>query len=154
LAQWVREYPEANVGVRTGRESGVVVLDVDGDDGYESLRALERQHGNLPRTASVKTPRGGGHFYFAHPGGEIPNSAGRLGVGLAVRGAGGYVIAPPSIGSNGARYEPDEPAAVVMLPAWLRDQLAKRPASATQRMPVETWLTMVRWGIDKGGRNA
>jgi hypothetical protein len=105
LASWARQYPDANVAVRTGRDSGIVVLDVDGDDGYESLRALERAHEPLPRTASVKTPRGGSHYWFAYRG-EIPNSAGRLGRGIDVRGEGGYVLAPPSVGANGNRFEP------------------------------------------------
>jgi hypothetical protein len=154
IARWADEYPTANIGVRTGRESGLVVLDVDGDDGFESLRALERQHGELPRTATVKTPRGGGHYYFAHPGGEVPCSAGRLGVGLDVRGDGGYVVAPPSVGPNGVHYEPDEVAPIVMLPAWLRDLMVPPAATARAPEPAETWIGMVRDGIGEGSRNA
>ena len=153
LGRWLDQYPDANIGVRTGRESGIVVLDVDGDDGFESLRALERQHGALPRTASVKTPRGGAHYWFAHPGGEVPCSAGRLGVALDVRGDGGYVIAPPSIGPNGNRYEPDEVAPLAMLPAWLRDLMAP-PTTARTAAPAETWILIVRDGIPEGTRDA
>ena len=40
----------SNVGIRTGAESRLVVVDVDGEQGAESLRALEREHGALPRT--------------------------------------------------------------------------------------------------------
>lgn len=154
LGRWAEEYPAANIGVRTGRASGLVVLDVDGDDGFESLRGVERQHGALPKTTSVKTPRGGAHFYFRHPGGEIPCSAGRLGVGLDVRGDGGYVVAPPSIGPNGNRYEPDEVAPIAMLPAWLRDLIV--PPERTQRalVPAQTWVGMVRSGLAEGERNA
>src|SRR5690606_4092098 len=82
IAGWASRWPTANIGVRTGAESNLVVLDVDGDDGAESLRRLEREHGDLPVTASVRTPSGGSHFWFLHPGGSVPNSAGRLGVGL------------------------------------------------------------------------
>jgi hypothetical protein len=39
---WWRRWPEANVGIRTGRESGLVVLDVDvRHDGEASLETLE-----------------------------------------------------------------------------------------------------------------
>ena len=42
---WWGEHPNANVGVPTGAESGFIVLDVDGDEGRESLAELEREHG-------------------------------------------------------------------------------------------------------------
>src|SRR5215212_5217636 len=64
LATWWDRWPDANVAIRTGAVSGLVVLDIDGDDGTESLRALEREHGPLRPTASVVTPSGGGHVYF------------------------------------------------------------------------------------------
>lgn len=154
LHRWAEEYPNANIGVRTGRVSGLVVLDVDGEDGFESLRALERHHGELPRTASVKTPRGGAHYYFAHPGGEVLCSAGQLGVGLDVRGDGGYVVAPPSVGPNGNRYEVDESAPIVMLPEFLRALMVPAQRSNRPATPVETWIAMVRTGAAEGSRNA
>ncbi len=89
IEAWWQRWPDANVAISTGNGSSIVVLDVDGDDGSESLRKLERRHGELPRTASIKTPSGGSHFYFRHPGGEIRNSVGGLGDGLDVRGDGG-----------------------------------------------------------------
>ena len=52
------------IGLPTGKTTGLVVLDVDGEAGAESLRQLERRHGELPSTASVATPSGGQHFYF------------------------------------------------------------------------------------------
>lgn len=115
---WWRQWPDANVAVPTGGPSGLLVVDVDGDEGYDSLRELEREHGELPRTASVTTPRGGQHFYFSHPGGEVPSSAGQLGPGLDIRADSGYVIAPPSTG-----YVPDEQAPLAGPPAWLLEHL-------------------------------
>jgi hypothetical protein len=69
IRKWFTALPGANLALRTGAVSRVVVLDVDGDEGAESLRALEREFGALPATKSVKTPSGGSHFYFRHPGG-------------------------------------------------------------------------------------
>lgn len=152
-ARW-HVHPAASVAIRTGIESRLVVLDVDGDDGIEALRQLERAHGPLPRTASVKTPRGGAHFYFAHPGGTVPCSSGRLGTGLDVRGDGGYVIAPPSIGANGVRYEPDEQAPATPLPTWLLALMRPVAGSPHPRTPAPTWVAMVRQGLPLGQRNA
>ena len=143
----------ANVAVRTGRESGLVVLDVDGDDGFESLRVLEREHGRLPTTLTVKTPRGGGHFYFAHPGREVRNSAGQLGVGLDVRGDGGYVLVPPSRLVDGRAYEVDEQAPPAPLPEWLGALIVAAPVGESQPTPVVEWLAIVQ-GVNQGQRNA
>src|SRR5687768_7473984 len=89
--------PDPNVAIRTGAVSDLVALDIDGDDGWESLRRLEARYDVVPRTASVKTPRGGSHYWFRHPGGTVANSASTLGPCLDIRGDGGYVVAPPSI---------------------------------------------------------
>ncbi len=105
-ALWSRD-PEANVGVATGVASGVVVLDVDGEAGELSLKALEALHGTLPRAPMVITSRGC-HIYFA--AGDVPlhNRAGKrgrgLGDGLDLRAEGGYVVAPPSLHASGTRY--------------------------------------------------
>lgn len=151
-ASWSR-CPDAGVAIRTGAVSGLVVLDVDGDDGHDRLHELERAHGELPRTASVHTPRGGQHLYFQHPGHEVRNSASRLGPALDVRGDGGYVVAPPSRGANGRRYEPDEQAPVAPLPGWLMTLLApQQGGSRRSREPVNTWLRIVA-GVARGERN-
>jgi hypothetical protein len=50
----------------------------------------------------VYTPRGGRHLYVA-PSGD--GNAANFRPGLDYRGAGGYVVAPPSIGPNGKRYD-------------------------------------------------
>jgi hypothetical protein len=155
VAGWWEQWPDANVGVRTGDASRLVVLDVDGDDGNESLRRLEAEHVQLPRTLSVVTPRGGAHLYFRHPGATVRNSAGALGHGLDVRGDGGYVIAPPSTGPNGRRYEPDERAPIAGMPGWLRQLLAGADAGgARPRTCVSEWgVGIVRDGLPEGERN-
>ena len=98
IRTWWGSWPAANVGVPTGRRSGLLVLDVDArDGGFESLAALERRNGPLPETAKARTGGGGVHVFFRYPAGEtVRNSAGALGTGLDVRGEGGYVVVPPS----------------------------------------------------------
>jgi hypothetical protein len=142
---WWTCWPEANVAVATGSASGLVVVDVDGDEGAESLRALERNHGSLPRTLSVVTPRLGQHYYFAHPGVEVRNSASTLGPGLDVRGDGGYVLVPPSM-VGGRRYEPDERRTPAPMPEWLLRATDTR-ASGAHRTAVSEWLSILRDGV-------
>jgi hypothetical protein len=106
IRQWWDRWPGANVGVRTGAVSGLVVLDIDPDHGgVETLGRVLRIHGEFPACRTVRTGSGGHHLYFMHPGGIVRNDAGRrLGPGLDVRGDGGYVIAPPSRHACGGGY--------------------------------------------------
>jgi hypothetical protein len=43
IRRWWERWPAANVGIATGPESGVFVLDVDGKQGEESLIELEQR---------------------------------------------------------------------------------------------------------------
>lgn len=119
-------FPYANIGIVTGRESGLFVLDMDTYAGGEqTLGAYERRHGDLPGTRVHSTSRGGTHYFWQHPGFEVRNSAAKvLGKGLDIRGERGFVVAPPSMGAHGA-YELN--AAHDMAPAeapeWLLDLL-------------------------------
>ena len=123
---WWRRWPEANVGIRTGRESGLVVLDVDvRHDGEASLETLEATYDRLPATLTAHSGGGGRHLYFQHPGGHLPNCA-QLGgcSGLDVRADGGYIVAPPSLHQSGHRYTWEEPLhPLEALPRWLCDLL-------------------------------
>ena len=138
IAAWWRTWPHANPAIRTGARpggAGVVVLDVDPDhDGNTSLAQLIAAHGPLPATLEVLTGGGGRHLYFAHAGPPVPNSAGRLGPGLDIRGDGGYVLVPPSIHATGGRYRwirrPLRP-----LPGWLAD--LAQPWRPEARDPAE-----------------
>jgi Bifunctional DNA primase/polymerase, N-terminal len=121
VATWWRWSRRANVGIRTGPESGLVVLDVDGASGARGLRALVADYAPF-ETAWVRTG-GGWHAYFAHPGGALPSSARQVGEGLDVRADGSYVVAPPSRHANGRTYRwivlPPPTGELPPMPAWL-----------------------------------
>lgn len=54
VAAWWRRWPTANVGLRTGAASGLVVVDVAPAHGGEaSLARLATAHGPLPPTLTV-----------------------------------------------------------------------------------------------------
>src|SRR2546421_10894428 len=63
---WWDPMPDANIGVATGKNSDLVVLDVDGLIGEETLANIERKYGSLPPTWQVKTGKGR-HLYFRYP---------------------------------------------------------------------------------------
>lgn len=104
LSRWWTSWPHANVGIATGRASGLLVIDIDsGKGGDESLRSLEETHGPLPETPTVLTGGGGRHLYFRLPDRAVPSRVGIV-TGVDVRGDGGYVIAPPSAHRSGRPY--------------------------------------------------
>lgn len=126
--------PSRNVAIATGPSSNVFVLDIDGDQGASSLRALEGlpEHGPLPATPEVVTARGR-HIYLRYPGDQVAfgNSAGKLADGIDVRTEGGYVVAPPSVHPTGDRYrwaDGKSPAdvAFAFAPDWLLQRLTER----------------------------
>jgi hypothetical protein len=125
IAAWCADYTRANVAIATGEVSGIVVVDVDNEEGKRNLEA----GGELPLTVCAKTAHGW-HYYFAHPGFKLSNKA-RFIEGVDLRGDGGYVIAPPSVHPSGAIYEWEvspadcEPAP---MPEWLLALLKPRPA--------------------------
>ncbi len=116
-------------------------------EGRETLSEWEAKRWHLPDSFSVTTGRGR-HIYLQYPAGlDVRNSAGKLGLGLDIRGADGYVVAPPSRHISGTSYEcaaPDKPLAPV--PEWLLSLIVGKtnthaaPAPATGK------------AIGKGGR--
>ena len=130
---WWGRWPEANIGVATGRASNFVALDVDVRHGGDaSLAELFDAHGGVPATAEVVTGGGGFHLLFEHPGVPFKNSSSVLGEGLDVKTDGGYVVAAPSLHASGRRYEWRSAMRPAPLPAWLLELLT---AAANETHP-------------------
>ena len=51
IRRWWTKWPDANIGLATGREHGIAVIDVDGDEGERLLALLEERFGTLPPTS-------------------------------------------------------------------------------------------------------
>jgi len=80
---------DGNIGFRTGKVSGVIVLDVDPGGAVPDGWPVD--------TVAVDTGRGR-HYYYSQPEGYgIGNSAGKIAPHVDVRGDGGQVVYPGSI---------------------------------------------------------
>jgi hypothetical protein len=131
ICQWWRRWPNANIGIPTGKRSRLLTLDVDTYNwGAGSLETLENEHAELPETTAFQTGRGGMQLVFRYPadGPPIRNSTGQLGRGLDVRGEGGYIVVPPS--RTEGRYEWLERRPLADPPKWLLELLRKRPGGS------------------------
>ena len=148
VMSWWKETPRANVGILTGAESGLVVLDIDPRHGGEqSLAELENQFGELPATLKVRTGGDGWHFYFAHPGGQIRNKT-NIRPGIDLRGDGGYIVAPPSVHASMGNYAWDGSAdQLANLPRWLLELIQSKPIADQSENQVAANLL-------EGGRNS
>lgn len=160
LARWWDMWPDANIGVLTGAESGIVVLDVDVKSGGDkTLKHLIEQHGKFDEKVYANTGGGGWHIIFRHPGGHWPNTQGgpnkpsKLGAGLDFRGDGGYIAAPGSLHASGKRYEWGQAPNGHMpeMPDWLKSKLGTsvtQPVSVggtDALIPGDRHLTLLAW---------
>ena len=156
IRRWWTEEPDANIGVACGPGSNLWILDVD-DGGEPALAALEREHGELPRTVEAITPNRGRHLWFTYPKHPtvIRNSVGKIAEHVDVRGEHGFCLAPPSELSPGAtyRWSVDSGNKVAEAPGWLlRMTGAARPSNITA-VPPAAWRALLTQGVAEGARN-
>jgi hypothetical protein len=128
IERWWRKHPKANIGLATGKASGVVAVDLDvknGRDGDAALLNLEKHNARLPKTVHSATGGGGWHILLAYPANaDIKNSVDALGAGIEVKADGTGIILPPSRHVSGNRYtwadnrSPDE-CDLAAAPGWL-----------------------------------
>jgi KaiC/GvpD/RAD55 family RecA-like ATPase len=132
LTAWFVNGGRRNVGIVTGRISGVVVVDTDS----EAAEAWAIEH--LPATPMMCQTAKGMHRYYRHPGVEVRNGA-RIKtvdgvIELDVRGDGGYVVGPGSTHPTGITYRPPQKwpslgEVPVFDPTWLQSAPARTIAT-------------------------
>lgn len=172
ITDWWRQYPNALIGVPMGI-NGLFVLDFDPriDEETGEVFTLDRLRaeteamigGPLPETITVETQSGGIHLWYRQPsdGGEPIRNRGNLPRHVDVRGLGGYVIAPPSVMADGARYRfvtgrlgdtaAEAPAALIEI---LRSRRSRAPASTPTPAPAQPGRSAGAAAIDADDRVA
>lgn len=120
IKEWWRKWPFANIGIATGDRSGLIVLDIDGEDGEIALQSL-----GIVGNPLISITGRGRHLFFAHFGLPIKNRT-SLAPKLDVRADNGYVVAPPSRHASGSRYEwTTESTRTQLSPGHLPDELLR-----------------------------
>ncbi len=133
IAEWFNQNPNANIGIRTGEESGFFVIDLDkkpGIDGEKAFENIIKRYGKLPKTAGQKTGSGGSHLILKYPEFEIRNTTdlvvdGIKQKGIDIRGQDGYIVAAPSNHISGGMYEFFENP-IAKAPDWLLKVLKEK----------------------------
>lgn len=142
--QWFGGDSRNNIGIVTGKLSGIVVADLDSP---EALRFAEEQ--GFPATPTVETGKGF-HLYFAYPRDrDVRNFQKRDDLpGIDLRGDGGYVVAPPSVHSSGRVYKWVDGKRIGELP------LADLPTILLAEKPSDrTPIRDIYRGVSEGRRN-
>jgi Bifunctional DNA primase/polymerase, N-terminal len=130
---WWRRWPDANLGLATGRRFDV--LDLDGAEGMEALCAVLGRD-PLEHPGPVARSGGGGwHLLYAASG--LGNRV-RVLAGVDWRGQGGLIVAAPSRHASGGRYRWQRPLTTELpeVPEGLRRLLAPPPAARTTLPPA------------------
>jgi putative DNA primase/helicase len=114
IHDWWGKYPDANIGLVTGKKAGFFVVDIDvkygGDDAFEDLQEYYKaEYGEdyepLPKTLIANTGSGGQHIFFKYPT-DVPIKGSVWGIaqGVDIRSDGNYIVAPPSNHKSGGNY--------------------------------------------------
>ena len=132
IHKWWSAWPDANIGIATGMDSGLIVLDVDDD--------LELP-GPLPDTAESQTGSGGRHLLYRRPNDSARyRTLVRFAPGLDSRADGGYIVAPPSLHASGHLYEWEvssrpEDVSIADAPDWFVESIRAQPFDGLTKPP-------------------
>ncbi len=153
---WWSKAPSANIGIPMGERSGLVTLDVDTrHGGDQSLEALVKEHGELPKTVTATTGGGGKHYVFKYTDDLALKNVVGFRDGLDVRTQGGMIVAAPSMHQSGKRYVWDEGISpfetqAAEMPDWLIAEIRKVGKKITsKKAPSKTPAQKIK----EGGRN-
>jgi putative DNA primase/helicase len=153
---WWSKAPSANIGIPMGERSGLVTLDVDTrHGGDQSLEALVKEHGELPKTVTATTGGGGNHHVFKYTDDLALKNVVGFRDGLDVRTQGGMIVAAPSMHQSGKRYVWDEGISpfetqAAEMPDWLIAEIRKVGKKITsKKAPSKTPAQKIK----EGGRN-
>lgn len=146
---------DLNVGIATGKDAGVVVIDLDGEAGQASWETLCATHPHSPVQPGMTFLTGKGrHLLFRHPGAAVRSRQKLAGYeGIDVRADGGYIVAPPSVHHSGRKYQVAENThrlGIPHAPAWL---LALLMADAQRKAPAADYAATSgatpQWGEEE-----
>ena len=158
IRKWWKGCGSANVGVVTGKQSRLMVLDTDPRNGGDWARAaLVRKYGALPESATCATGGGGSHEHFLWPAElETTQSMVALDDGLEVLLEGHNVVMPPSFAHLGRQpyFWDGDDTEIPAAPAWLveiiRSKLVPVAAGATRAAGGEKWPAADLGGVLRG----
>lgn len=140
IATWWKLFPNASIGIATGKVSGIAVVDIEEGGSTDGL----------PPTVVSRTGGGGYHFFYKHPGVPVKNTVRILAPLTDTRGDGGYVVVAPSLHKSGKCYEwsvAPEDVELEELPDWILDKCTEENTAR------KDWAKFSTTQVSEGARN-
>lgn len=141
-----------NVGIVSGKSSGIIVIDIDPRNGGHE-RSLEEILGEPVNTRVHRTRSGGWHYFFKYPEGveHLKKSTSKLGPGVDVQADGCYVVGPGSyVDEKGLAgyYTVESDVPMQPLPAKILNlalPVERDVPDSHYQYPADQWEDVVRW---------
>ena len=162
ITEWATKYPNAMVGMPTGKVTKVSVFDFDPQCGITADQMLP----GMPDTRTHGTPSGGVHKLFKYTS-EVGSIGARViqippGVckceedakkkcGIDLRNDLGYVIVPPSVRADGVKYTVISNIGLAEMPSEIIAKL--KEAKREQRKAIDSPAGSAEGTIPEGQRN-
>jgi len=142
------DWPHDGLAIVTGPISGIVVVDCDSED--DALWFWN----NVAKSPAVVKTRRGRHFYFRHPG-QYVMSGTKINGHYDVKGDRSYVLAPPSLHSEGRYHWRHKLTSVADLPvfdpAWRPETKFSQPGRERLISDGAKYIDSIRSVAGQGG---
>lgn len=153
IRNWWAQFPDADVALVTGPISNRFVLDSDGPIGQLNIDTRK-----IRPTACVRTRRGRQYHFNFPVAFSAKTTVAAVFEEIDTRGVGGIVLLPPSLCSDGTRYEwiGDMNTPLAEPPQWLLDKLSEKPNlenTSGLSSTKEPWLEELLQGVGDGLRH-
>lgn len=147
---WFYEYPDCNWAIACGTISNLVVLDIDGPVGHQTLKKyhpeiFENENGTLVQ----KSPHGW-HMFYQHPGHHVKSF--NIATKVDIKADGGYILVSPSK-IHDDRYVILRDSDLAPCPHWIAESIKpeeQQPSANGTEDPVKIQPMWVTDLLDKG----
>lgn len=136
IRKWWKKWPDALVGVPTGRKSGLFVIDFDAKNGTTVEQLIDKLPEELDELEVLQQTRRGLHAFFKMDPDKpvLRNGTDVFWKGIDTRGEGGYIIVAPSEG-----YSLESPLTMANdVPDWVYEHSAAQVRSDREKDGSET----------------
>ena len=147
ISKWWSVWPDSNIAVVTGKESGILVIDIDVSEGFKTANdVLEYNALELPETLVSETGGGGVHYIYKYPQEGKYKTGTEIFKNIDSRADGGYIIVPPSVHASGKEYFFDTASGEFDI-----NEISEAPKVFTDKISVddtERAITVPSWNPD------
>jgi len=140
--EWWAQYPDCGIAVITGKQSGIMGLDID------AKHDRDISEFNIQPTVIARTQTDGWHVYYKYPDYEVRSDDKLFGEGAGIKAEPGLLVLAPTLGESGEYKWETSPFDVELdeVPEWLLEKIKNKSKTSAN-------ITDIVTGISEGARN-